>query len=1167
MSVQTNERELAGHVAQQFQALAQRSKLPFTAATAEAGIKTGTTTLFGDIVLWRNREAQDAFALFELKPPFGQQENLKTFREKAIAYRVRFALTWDFQTLTVYHDKNNFQTPLGSESTPVLTRIEDWLRGDIRAKLNGYCRRISDELAHLDLTGKFTKFIPEKVYFVNLIKEVKEQLVPLISQHLFFATGKGEARELLKKYITEMGLVFPTMEEYNTVVAGHITYGLIVKIIFYQTICRYFKDLPDLAEADEDLQQSLQYAFSKAREKDWQAVFEENLLDKLGLPEESYPTIYYFLAELLIYNFNELPEDVIGEMFEEVVDPTERHTLGQFFTSEELVDFVIACGVNNKDGIYSDPTCGSGTFLIRLYDRLRFLSGNQKTHSDILTQIWGFDVSKFPAELATINLFRQDPRDFNNFPRVRNLNTFDLKPNSEFDFPPPKATGNYLKVTVPLPQFAGFVGNFPFIRQELLEKNDPGFKARLTIQFAQHYLESFPELFIIKKKKKDADFFEQLNNTEGPDKLALIKYAVESGVVSLKLSGQADIYAYLYLHTHSLLSPDGKYAMITSNSWLDVSYGGVLKGFFLAHYRIKMIIATWAEPWFDDASVNTVITVLEREPNEERRNTHYVNFVKLKKPIRELVPSLPDRIDSAKRWQQLDAIVTKIEGAVYNPRHTQVAEHVKTLELPEMRIRMVKQDFLQSELDKNMESNKWGQYLRAPDVYFTIIDKCSDILVPLKTVAIVRRGYTTGINDFFYLTPIEEKGERTLCKNARGWEGEIETVYLKRVIKSPKESNKIIIEPEILKNLLFMCPTSIKELKQWNHYGALNYIEWGEMQRTSEGVSWTKVPSVKSRNQWYTLNENEPGKILLQMINNDRFVAFLNETNVQVDHNLFEFLVNENQCEFAAIWLNSYVFALIKEVNSRANLGDGATKTEGVDWNNLMLIPKEPFQIDVDFRSLFKREVLSVDKEIKQKDRIALDTAVLKALGLNPVLYLPQIYDGLCEMVNDRLNLPKLRKKKKVEKVTIAYGQVKSSVVKEVLPDGVRQFPDAFFDPGAHGLPEYTDVEFEELGTHGKPLKVEQFMGRYQLKDPAGNEVFTLTDETRARFAERLTRKNTKLLLLKIPKDPRICAQILSAHDAYIAGLRQTLAADANAKLHNRNAAERLADEIISEYL
>ena len=30
-----------------------------------------------------------------------------------------------------------------------------------------------------------------------------------------------------------------------------------------------------------------------------------------------------------------------------------------------------------------------------------------------------------------------------------------------------------------------------------------------------------------------------------------------------------------------------------------------------------MVIASWAEPWFEDAAVNTVITVLEKEDDEK----------------------------------------------------------------------------------------------------------------------------------------------------------------------------------------------------------------------------------------------------------------------------------------------------------------------------------------------------------------------------------------------------------------------------------------------------------------------------------------------------------------------------------------------------------------------
>jgi hypothetical protein len=64
---------------------------------------------------------------------------------------------------------------------------------------------------------------------------------------------------------------------------------------------------------------------------------------------------------------------------------------------------------------------------------------------------------------------------------------------------------------------------------------------------------------------------------------------------------------------------------------------------------------------------------------------------------------------------------------------------------------------------------------------------------------------------------------------------------------------------------------------------------------------------------------------------------------------------------------------------------------------------------------------------------------------------------------------------------------------------------------------------------------------------------------------ERLTRRHTHLLL-QVPQDPGICLQILSAHDAYLTDLREALANDANAKLHDWHLSEKLADEVLAEW-
>jgi len=183
---------------------------------------------------------------------------------------------------------------------------------------------------------------------------------------------------------------------------------------------------------------------------------------------------------------------------------------------------------------------------------------------------------------------------------------------------------------------------------------------------------------------------------------------------------------------------------------------------------------------------------------------------------------------------------------------------------------------------------------------------------------------------------------------------------------------------------------------------AYAYVRWGESQRTSDGRLWPEVPSVQGRRIWWLMPDKRPGPILMPMINDRRFVIFDNEQGVFVDHNLFEFLVSDEQAELCVALMNSTIFALVREVISRVNLGEGATKTEGVDWNYNALLPN-PSSIDSQkakhiiraYRSLQHRPVGAIAEEIRQKDRQALDRAVLEALGLDPEEYLPQIYQGL----------------------------------------------------------------------------------------------------------------------------------------------------------------------------
>jgi type I restriction enzyme M protein len=1157
--IRSNERELAGKICQWFNEEINRGGYPFKSASIETGIAIEKSkTYFGDIIIWESDESRIPYTLLELKRPFGHSENLERLKKKALELKVKIVYTWNFHQLNAYKIVGNELILQDSDSCSVLTTIEDWRRGDIQVIIKGYTRKICEELISVSKVGRFSKFKPDKFYFVQFIRNIVNRLIPIYEEYIKIEHRQKEKRDIINKYGYEQGIAYPSDEEFFYLIACQSVYGVITKIIFYLTIRRYFKELPDLLNPDYSINESLKIGFAAARDKDWQSVFMDGPIDELGLPEAVALLIEELLANLKIYNFGELPEDVVGELFEDLIEPNHRHALGQYFTKENLVDLIIGTIVHDPQKIYADPTCGSGTFLIRLYSRLKYLQPRLK-HEELLLKIWGVDIGKFPAELSTINLFRQDPSNFENFPRVIHKDIFKLFPGDEFEFPPPTSGSNYNKIKIPLPSFYGFVGNFPFIRQELIEKKVKGYKSFLTSTLAKDYLTDYPELFIIKNKQIHLSK-DEVKNKSNEVKESYIEYAVKNAFIELKLSGQADIYTYIFIHVSSLLETGGSIAVITSNSWLDVAYGAVLKQFLLNHFKIKMIVASWAEPWFEDASVNTVFTVVEKCDQKNERENNLVHFVKIKKPLAELIPFHDLKLESLKRWQRIDLLVRKIESSYLSAKS--ITPSIAGFEDDDFRIRLITQESLQREINKDKELSKWGKYLRAPDIYFEIIERLKDKLVPLKTLGDVRVGIKTGINDFFYLNSVEKSpGE---FRNARNWQGKIESEYLRKVIKSPKESDSIQIDPEKLKNLLFVCNKSKEELRMAGHFHALNYIEWGEKQRTTENVLWKEVQSVASRKHWYGLSMEAPGSLLMQMVNNDRFLIFQNNHGIYVDHNLFEYIISDKKVRsFASAYLNSSLFALIKEVNSRVNLGDGATKTEGVDWKNLMLIPKDTFKIKFNDKSFYSRRIQNIQNEVKQKDRQKLDKEIIKSLGLDDPAILKRIYDGLVEIVTERLLLPKLRKKQQSQKVRKSYSDVKRSVIEECIGSFPKKFPESFYAPEKIGH-FYENLDFEVVNTSGKQLKDEYFLGFYSIYDADKQLIYETDSIQKVQFIKLLVRPNKFQLI--IPQDQAIIYSILENYRNYISTLKEMLLTNANQKLHSWNDAEKMTDEILKDY-
>jgi len=507
-----------------------------------------------------------------------------------------------------------------------------------------------------------------------------------------------------------------------------------------------------------------------------------------------------------------------------------------------------------------------------------------------------------------------------------------------------------------------------------------------------------------------------------------------------KIDRKSDYYVYFYFHGLGLLNDKGTFCFITSNSWLDVGYGKNLQEFLLKYVPI---IAIYDNPKrsFEHADVNTIIALFgapvfnekkieglkAQEVNGWPMLNHVAKFVMFKKPFEQVV--------NTKNLIEIE----NIDAKVRNRELVELVENV--VNTTDYRVFPVMQsDLLEDgweypeDYDKSKgrfkagkyEGNKWGgKFLRAPDIFYTILKKGKGKLVRLGDIAEVRFGIKTGANDFFYLPSkyfdLKEEGDYyKLIPKQDGLPEDIKIgkEFLKPVIKSPRECKSIRINPKDLKYKVFMCHKSKSELKGT---GALKYIEWGEKKKFHE------IPTVSGRKLWWDLGVRTPFVILWPMIHNDRLSVFFNNQLVFVDHNLFEIKAKNSNQE--PITIISIISVFSRELFGRSNLGQGALKTEGIDIRRIIVMDPNLnadsyVYIEKMMQRLSKREIkpifeecgLDPSKPIREQepnplpDRAELDKIIFDELGLTEEER-KEVYWAVAELVKQRLDKARSLKK------------------------------------------------------------------------------------------------------------------------------------------------------------
>ena len=73
------------------------------------------------------------------------------------------------------------------------------------------------------------------------------------------------------------------------------------------------------------------------------------------------------------FRLEDIEHDVLKELYESLIDPAQRHQLGEYYTPDWLADLMVREVVTDPlNQRVLDPSCGSGTFL---FHAVRHFSG------------------------------------------------------------------------------------------------------------------------------------------------------------------------------------------------------------------------------------------------------------------------------------------------------------------------------------------------------------------------------------------------------------------------------------------------------------------------------------------------------------------------------------------------------------------------------------------------------------------------------------------------------------------------------------------------------------------------------------------------------------------------------------------------------------------------
>lgn len=269
------------------------------------------------------------------------------------------------------------------------------------------------------------------------------------------------------------------------------------------------------------------------------------------------------LLKIINYLSTEKDEDFIGKLYEKTINKSQKKDVGMFYTRKsKLINYMISIIDENIDGSFVEPSCGSGTFILSIIDKIMNKNQDKETLIKMFNNINAVDCDETACKITeinilveTINLIKKVYKEDNNIvlPKlnIKCLDFINYKAEKKFDF---------------------IIGNPPYVT----------FYGKRSRNMNE-------------EKRKIFNSFDFVQNKNGNNKFNMLMFFIENGLKSLK--------------------DNGKLIFIIDFAFFETAFIDLRK-YLLSNYSIESITDNISE--FDNvASGQVILSIIKKVPDKD----------------------------------------------------------------------------------------------------------------------------------------------------------------------------------------------------------------------------------------------------------------------------------------------------------------------------------------------------------------------------------------------------------------------------------------------------------------------------------------------------------------------------------------------------------------------